>query len=360
MERSRILIVDDIVDNVFLMKDILTSDGYGIIEAFDGEEALSKVQKCNPDLVILDVMMPKLNGYEVCSKLKENPKTRLIPIIIITALRELEDKIKGIEAGADDFLNKPFNTVELRARVKSLLRMKRLNDELDNAENVIFALANAIEAKDRYTEGHTSRVSCYALAVAESAGLSESEKEALRKGGVLHDIGKIGVEDTILNKTSSLTEEELGEVKKHPVLGEKICRPLRSVQDALPVIRWHHEKLDGSGYPDGLKSDQIPLVARVMTIVDVYDALATTRSYKPALPKEICFDILRGDCMKGWWDRDLTEIFIEILEGGELNLETYRNGSFRLPSILGNVQDTDYLAAILKDGSDIHPFDDHL
>jgi len=320
-ERSKILIVDDEPENVKLIGEILNLDSYEIIEAFDGEEALRKFKEHSPDLVILDIIMPGLDGYEVCRRLKGDPGTRLTPVVMITALRGLNDKVRGIEAGADDFLNKPFNVIELRARVKSLLKVKHLTDELDNAENVLFALANAIEAKDRYTEGHTSRVSRYALAVAEELGLSEREKEALRKGGVLHDIGKIGIEDAVLNKPSALTEREFMEVKKHPVLGERICRPLRSVRDALPVIRWHHERLDGSGYPDGLKGDQIPLVARIMAIVDVYDALATRRPYKPAFPKEVCFEVLMEDCKKGWWDCCLVKTFIGIMEDGKLESE---------------------------------------
>jgi putative two-component system response regulator len=309
----RILVVDDIVQNVELIEAHLIGERYDLITAYDGIEALEKIEKDPPDLVLLDINMPLMDGYQVCQKIKGSEATRLIPVVMITALSEVEDKVKGIESGADDFITKPFNKVELLARTKSLLKTKYLNDQLDNAERVIFALANAVEAKDKYTQGHISRVSHYATIMAQEIGLSDLDTKVLWKGGKLHDIGKIGVDDTILNKTDSLTAEEFEIIKKHPVLGYNICRPLKSVHEALPSIRWHHEKLDGSGYPDGLKGEKIPLTARIMAIMDVYDALTTQRSYRPAYSQEESFEILRDESKKGWWDLDLVDRFIKLL-----------------------------------------------
>lgn len=309
---SRILVVDDIEANRDLLEAHLISEGYQVIAAENGRTALDLVEERAPDLVLLDINMPIMNGYEVCGKLKENDKTRLIPIVMITALKELEDKIRAIDAGADDFITKPFNKLEVLARVRSLLKVKALNDQLDSAENVIFALAQAIEAKDKYTEGHIARVSAYAMDLARSLDLSDTDLEAVSKGGQLHDIGKVVLDDSIINKVGRLTEEEFELVKQHPLVGYKICHPLKSVRCALPVIRWHHEKLDGTGYPDGLKGDEIPVATRIMAVVDVYDALTTRRSYKEAFSPQESLKILEEEAGKGWWDKDLVRKFKEI------------------------------------------------
>ena len=310
---SRILVVDDIVPNLELLEAHLISEGYQVETAANGREALESVEKSLPDLILLDIQMPIMDGYQVCEKLKGDEHTRLIPIVMITALRELEDKIKAIDAGADDFISKPFNKLEVLARVRSLLKVKSLNDQLDTAENVIFALAQAIEAKDKYTENHIERVSEYAMELARSMKLSATDLDAVHKGGQLHDIGKIVLDDSIINKPGKLTQEEFDLVKQHPLVGYKICHPLKSVRYALPVIRWHHEKLDGSGYPDKLKGDEVPIAARIMAVVDVYDALTTKRSYKEAYSSEKAFRILEEEVAKGWWDRELVRRFKEII-----------------------------------------------
>lgn len=308
----RILVVDDIKQNLELLEAHLISEGYQVDTAGNGNEALEMVHKNAPDLIMLDIQMPGMNGYQVCENLKGDGNTRLIPIIMITALRELEDKIKAIEAGADDFITKPFNKLEVLARVRSLLKVKYLNDQLDTAENVIFALAQAIESKDKYTEGHIERVSQYSMEFADILDLSGTDREAIYKGGQLHDMGKLILDDAIINKPGRLTPEEFEMVKQHPLMGYKICHPLKSVRNALPVIRWHHEKLDGSGYPDGLKGDEIPVTVRIMAIVDVYDALTTKRSYKDAFSPLQAFRILEEEVAKGWWDGELVRKFKEI------------------------------------------------
>lgn len=309
---SRILVVDDVEPNRELLEAHLISEGYQVESACNGHEALEMVQTRAPDLILLDIQMPGINGYQVCEKIKAGENTRLIPIVMITALREMEDKIRAIEVGADDFISKPFNKLEVLARIRSLLKVKYLNDQLDTAENVIFALAQAIEAKDKYTEGHIERVSLYAMKLAGILELSDTDREAIRKGGPLHDIGKITLDESLINKPGKLTSEEYATVKEHPLVGYKICHSLKSVRYALPIIRWHHEKLDGSGYPDGLKGDEIPIAVRIMAIVDVYDALTTKRSYKEAYPPGQAFDILEEEVAKGWWDGELVKKFKEI------------------------------------------------
>ena len=313
---SKILVVDDIDANRMALKHFLKPHGYQVSEAKDGEEALEQVAADPPDLILLDVMMPKLNGHEVCRRLKSDPVTALIPVVFMTALDQTEDHVRGLDAGADDFLNKPFNRALLTARIRSLLQMKALRDTLDQAESVIFSLARAIEARDVFTEQHVERVAEYAARLAELAGLGGDALQAVRYGGHLHDIGKIGVPDAILNKPGPLTDEEFAVMQRHPVIGYEICLPLRSLAGALPVIRHHHEKLDGSGYPDGLKGDAIPVTARFMAIADIYDALTSDRAYRKAMPHGRACEILRADADAGKLDDKLVELFIREV-GGE-------------------------------------------
>ncbi len=308
-----ILIADDDPQAVNILKQIMLAQGYNVVTAADGYATREKLAEVNPDLVILDNYMPGLSGNEVCREIKSNPKTRLIPVIMLTGYTETPEKIEAIESGADDFINKPYKAVELTTRIKSLLKMKFLNDELDSAEGVIFALARAIEAKDSYTQGHTERVSQFALVVGHHLGLSQEEQSALYKGGILHDIGKIAIPDVVLNKPGRLTDEEFATIRTHPDRGEKICLPLNSIRTSLAVIRHHHEKLDGSGYPDKLAGSQIPTVARVMAIVDVYDALTSNRAYRAALTQEKAFAILDEEARKGWWDMPVLNEFKKIV-----------------------------------------------
>ena len=314
---SRILVVDDVPENVALIRAHLTMNGYDVFEANNGEEALQQVAGQRPDLILLDVMMPLLDGYEVCRRLKRDPATILIPIVIVTALSDQEDRLRGIEVGADDFLTKPFDRTELLARVRSLLRVKRYTDELDHAETVIGSLALGVEAKDPYTEGHCTRLADYSVRVGENLGLGEGLLKALRQGGVLHDVGKVGIPDAILNKPGKLTDEEIRVVRTHPVIGERICAPLRSLKGVLPIIRHHHERFDGSGYPDGLRGEEIPLVARVMSVVDVYDALRTQRPYKPAMSIPEALRILREETAMGWWDPQIVGTLSQMVHAEE-------------------------------------------
>jgi len=314
---ARVLVVDDNALNVELVADNLEQEGYCVDRAASGEEALQKVGTAAFDVVLLDVMMPGLTGYEVCERLKRDPKTRLLPVVMLTALDKREDKIRGIAAGADDFINKPFDRAELLIRVKSCIRAKRLTDDLETAESILVALGNAIDAKDTYTEGHAERVAHYSVAIGKQLGLPYEALRRLRLGGVLHDIGKIGVPEVILNKPGALTTEEFAIMKKHPEIGERICAPLKSLRDMLPIIRSHHERPNGSGYPDRLSGDEIPLEARIVCLADVYDALATTRSYKRAFTRERCIAIVREDTAKGLFDPQVVDAFVEYLSARE-------------------------------------------
>jgi putative two-component system response regulator len=311
--RWRILVVDDDALHRQFLKDHLTDEGYMVSTAADGQEALDKVAADAPDLILLDVMMPTVDGYEVCRRLKSDERTILIPIVMITALKATNERIKGIEAGADDFLSKPFNRLELLTRVRSLLRLKRHTDELESAETVLFTLALSVEAKDPYTTGHCERLATYSVALGKRLGLPPDHLKALRRGGILHDLGKIAIPDHILLKPGALNESERAMMRKHPVVGERICSPLKSLHLVLPIIRHHHERWNGTGYPDGLAGEAIPLTARILQVVDVYDAFTTERPYKPAYSREQAFAIMREETAKGWWDPRIVEAFIALL-----------------------------------------------
>jgi putative two-component system response regulator len=302
-----ILIADDNEANRVLLTEVLEAEHYRIVHAEDGDEALQLVEEGEVDLVLSDVMMPGRSGFAVCRALKSNPDTRLIPVVLVTSLTASEDRMQGIESGADDFLNKPVNKEELLARVRSLLKIKQFTDELEHAENVLFALALSIEAKDPYTEGHCDRLSESSEALAKRLRLSEEERIALRRGGVIHDIGKVAVPDQILLKPGPLTPEERKVMERHTVVGAGICSPLKSFRSVLPIIRHHHEKMDGSGYPDGLKGNAIPLTARILQTADIYDALTTDRPYRKALRPDRAFALMREEVKKGWWDGALVD-----------------------------------------------------
>ncbi|MGH7410587.1 MAG: HD-GYP domain-containing protein [Candidatus Methylomirabilis sp.] len=315
--RPKILVVDDQEANVLLVEATLAPQGYEIIQAPDGKCALDLVAIDPPDLILLDVMMPGMDGYEVCARLKDDERTRLIPVVMLTSLNEMEDKIRGIEVGADDFLSKPFHQAELSARTRSLLKLKQFTDELERAEDVLCTLALSVEAKDAYTEGHCERLSRYSVALGRSLGLSQEYLKALRRGGYLHDVGKIAIPESILNKRSGLTEEEWEIMREHPMVGERICKPLKSLKLVLPIIRHHHERWDGSGYPDGLKGQAIPLTARILQVVDIYDALITARPYKPSFEVDRVFSIMKEEAEKGWRDPEMLEHLLHLLEAGE-------------------------------------------
>jgi putative two-component system response regulator len=310
--RARVLVVEDDGANLAALVELLKAEGYRVEAAADGDAAIAAIELAAPDLVLLDVGLPGIDGFEVCRRIKQNAATRLIPVVLVTGMGEREHRIDGINAGADDFLTKPINVEELQARVASLLRLKRYTDELDSADSVILSLAMTVEARDPYTQGHCRRLATYSTAIGRALGLGEDDLAALHRGGYLHDVGKIGIPDAILQKPTSLTAVEFALIQQHPVIGEKLCGDLRSFAAVRPIVRHHHELRDGSGYPDGLRDDEISLLAQIVAIVDAYDAITTTRPYRAALSAEHAYAELRQDAARGLRRQDLVEIFISL------------------------------------------------
>ena len=310
----RILVVDDNQNNALLMSELLASRGYDVVTVSHAGDAEAEIRRQAPDMILLDVVMPGKSGYELCRELKDDTETRLIPIVMITGLSDRQDRLRGIESGADDFLNKPIYPEELFARVRSLLKLKEFTDELETAESVLCTLGRSVESRDPYTEGHCERLAQHASELGRHLGLDDDSLVALRRGGFLHDLGKIAVPDEILKKGSDLTPEEWAIMKQHPITGENICKPLKSLRLVLPIIRHHHEHSDGSGYPDGLRHEQIPLLPRILQVVDVYDALRTARPYKPALSHEQAAVTMREEAQRGLWDEELVAEFFAMLD----------------------------------------------
>jgi putative two-component system response regulator len=308
---SRILIADDTESIRMLFRRLLVADGHDVLVASDGASALDAAHRHQPDVVLLDVAMPTLDGLEVCRRLKADPATRLTPVVLVTGQTDLSDRIRGLEAGADEFLSKPVHPHELRARVRSLTRMKHLIDALDSAEAAFMTLALTIEARDPMTNGHCERLARHAVRLGRALGLPEEDIEALHRGGYLHDVGKVGVPDAVLLKPGPLTPEETELMRRHPEIGDTLCAPLQSLRRVRPIVRFHHERMDGSGYPERLRGDEIPLLAQIVGIVDVYDALTSHRPYRAALSAEEAVRHLLRETDEGRFARRLVEAFLD-------------------------------------------------
>ncbi len=310
---GKILIVDDESGARAALEMLLYREGFEVRDASDGPTALELCATFRPDLILLDILMPGIDGFEVCRRIKATPETRLTPVVLITGLSDTEDRIKGINAGADDFLSKPIDINELLARVRMLMRLKQYTDDLENAEAVVFTLAQSIEARDPYTRGHCERLSDMSSRLGGRLEIPEEDIKALRWAGIVHDIGKVVVPDSILLKPGPLTEEEMAVMRRHSVIGEQICAPLKSFRLVLPIIRHHHEKSNGTGYPDGLRGEEIPLTARILQLADVYDALTTDRPYRQADTSEVALEIMDEEGKRGWWDMQLFRAFREMI-----------------------------------------------
>jgi putative two-component system response regulator len=280
------------------------------------------------DLIVIDLVMPGMSGAELCRHIKANRQNQLTPILMLTNVGGSENEIEGIAAGADEFLTKPLHPEVVRTRVRAMLRNKAAIDSLEEAETILFALAQAVEARDAYTGGHCQRLADYSVALGEALGLEEEQLIALHRGGYLHDIGKVSIPDAVLFKQGPLSEEEWVIMRSHTVTGEDICRPMKTLDPVLPIIRHHHEKWDGTGYPDGLAGEEIPLLARILQIADVYDALTTARPYKPAHSEEDTFRIMEEEANLGWRDLELLALFQEICANSPFG-ETARVGPDR-------------------------------
>jgi putative two-component system response regulator len=309
-----VLVVDDDEQIRGLIVRLLKSMGHFVIEAGSAEEAHEKLIAVSPDLVLLDMQLPGKSGHEVLAEIRAEPRTRLIPVVMITGAATHDTKLKAIQAGVTDFIAKPFSPEELAARVRALLELKFVTDALEDAEQVIISLARTIDARDRYTYGHSARVSLYAGLLGERIGLEERALATVRRGGLFHDFGKIAVRDAVLLKPAKLTTEEYSEIKRHPSEGKDLLRNMKTLSHAMAVVYHHHERMDGSGYPDGLSGERIPITARVTTIADVFDALTTARVYRGALSREEALRIMRDEVRKGWWDGRLLDEFLAVLE----------------------------------------------
>ncbi|MGH9773768.1 MAG: HD domain-containing phosphohydrolase [Candidatus Acidiferrales bacterium] len=313
---GKILIVDDEETSRSALQLLLGRNGFEVRTAESGEAALEACAGFQPDLVLLDVLLPGISGLEVCRRLKGAPETRLIPVVLITGLSAREDRLQGIDSGADDFLSKPIDTLELMARTHSLLRMKAFTDELEHAEAVLFSLALSIEGRDPYTHGHCQRLADISARLGAQISLPPEQITALHRAGIVHDIGKVAVPDSILLKPGPLSSEEKAVMRKHPAVGEHICAPLKSMRSVLPIIRHHHERQDGSGYPDHLTGEAVPIAARVLQIVDVYDALTNERPYRQPIDSFAAIGVMKEEVERGWWDAALFSEFCALLRNG--------------------------------------------
>ena len=312
-ERASLLVVEDDPRIREVLSGLLGALGYRLLMAASAEQALETLAVVSPDLVLTDVHLGAMSGIELCARIKADPRYQLTPVVILTAVGELDARVAGLAAGADAFFTKPVEVVELRTRLAALLRVKTLLDQLERAEAVITTLALSIEARDPYTLGHCDRLSRYAVAVGEALGVDPEMKRALQLGGYLHDLGKISVPDGILLKPGPLDAIEQERIRAHPGAGSDLVLGLRSMELVRPIMRHHHERWDGSGYPDGLKGEAIPLGARIISVVDVFDALNTDRPYKSALSRSDTVSLLRRETDAGYWDPHIVSTFLDVL-----------------------------------------------
>jgi len=309
----RVLVVDDMETNRQLIINSLQPSRYVVAEAIDGKGALDMLACQQFDVVVLDVMLPDMDGFEICRTIRCNPDWHLLPVIMLTVLDSPDSLVRGMEAGATDYISKSFNSVELTAKVAAAAEKKRTTDRLDDTESVLFALARMVEAKDETTGNHCDRLSYMAMVFGQELGLDYDDLDALRRGGILHDIGKLGIPDSILFKQGTLNADEWRLMRQHSEIGASLCSPLRTMRKTRDIVRHHHERWDGSGYPYGLKGEEIPFLARIFQIVDVYDALASERPYKTAWPPQKVIAVMEEETGKGLWDPELMARFMDIV-----------------------------------------------
>ncbi|HLG99141.1 MAG TPA: HD domain-containing phosphohydrolase [Bryobacteraceae bacterium] len=311
---AAILIVDSEDISRRLLRGILKASPYRMLEVRNASDAMALLQSEKIDLVILDLLLPGMSGPELCRWMKANRATQLIPILMMTSVQGVENEIVGISSGADEFLIKPLHPAVVRTRVRAMLRNKALIDSLEEAESILFALAQAVEHRDPNTGQHCHRLAVTSVMLGEALGLPKQDLTALFRGGYLHDIGKVGIPDAILFKSGPLTAEEWETMRSHPLRGEEICRAMKSLWPVLPIIRNHHEHWDGSGYPDGLAGEDIPLLARILQVADIFDALTTERPYKPALSPRAAIAVMEEEVRRGWRDPELVPLFATIIQ----------------------------------------------
>jgi putative two-component system response regulator len=330
MPKSRtVLVVDDYEPNLRGLGLLLERADYTVLTAANGRDALDIVRAERPDLVLLDVVMPGISGLDVCAEIKRSADTRLTPVVLISGAQERQTRLAGLDAGADDFLNKPVDPEELQTRVRSLMRLKCLTDDLESAESLFLTLGRIIEARDPSTEGHCDRLTDYATSLGRRLNLDAADLVALHRGAFLHDIGKIAIPDRVLLKKGRLTRKEYDLMKQHAVIGDGLCRTVRSFEAVRPIVRHHHERLDGRGYPDGLAGDDIPLLAQIVSIVDVFDALTTDRPYRKALPVATAYQMMQDIARDGWCRDDLLTAFIDLHQARQSPIEPHMSPAAR-------------------------------
>ena len=310
----RVLVVDDMKTPRWLISNSLPTDEFEVIEADSGLAALEVIKNTQVDAVVMDIMMPDMDGIEVTKYIRNKLELKLLPIIIVTSVEDTQRISNALEAGANDYVKKPFNIVELIARIKTNVKYKHLTDRLDDTESVLFSLARMVEARDEGTSDHCDRLSYMSVVFGREMGLSFNELEALRKGGVLHDIGKLGIPDRILLKNGKLEGEDWEIMKTHVDIGVRLCEPLRTMRDTVDIIACHHERWNGSGYPNQLSKEKIPLLARIFQVCDIFDALRSERPYK----RSFCFDdtkkIMNAEAAEGKLDPKLVNEFLKIAQ----------------------------------------------
>ncbi|MBF0611973.1 MAG: response regulator [Magnetococcales bacterium] len=348
----RILAAEDEQPHRDLLAEIFDSNEFSIHFAINGRIALQMLNNDEYDVVLLDNNMPEMQGLEVLHHIRQNPATSLLPVIMITALNSHYDLERGLKNGADDFLGKPYSPIELIARVRSAAQRKWTTDQLDNAESILFALAHLVEARDPTTGHHCARLAHISQAIGKELQLPREDLTALRRGAILHDIGKLVVPDAILSKNGPLTPDEREIMSKHAIIGAELCKGLATVRPAMPIIRHHHERFDGKGYPDGLSGENIPLLARLFQVVDIFDALYNKRPYKEALPLPQCLAILQQGMENGTSDPDLTRIFIQMATTNPACLQPTLNGSSEGESIYQSMEASGMLKGTRFDGSE--------
>lgn len=333
-----ILIVDDVDLNRRLLKAILKAANYRIFEAKRPSAALGILEREKIDLVVVDLVIPEMTGAEFCRIVKNNRTTQLVPILMTTSLQGTENEVTGIESGADEFLIKPLQPSVVRSRIRAMLRNKALIDSLEEAETILFALAQSVEHRDKFTGLHCERLATYSISLGRALGLPKQDQLALYRGGYLHDIGKIGIPDAILFKRGLLTDEEWQTMRLHTIRGEEICHPMKTLAPVLPIIRSHHERWDGTGYPDRLSGEEIPLLARILQVADIYDALTTARPYKPAFTHQHAMEIMMEEARRGWRDPELVPLFAEICQKPYMEEITQRTGNVSMQQSLENMR----------------------
>jgi putative two-component system response regulator len=326
-QSARILVIEDDDYVRRLLRRLLSPVGYAVEEAATAEDGLARLRAEPPDLVLLDLHLPDRSGHEVLEAIRSDPATRLLPVVMLTGMATAAEKMRAQAEGVTDFIAKPFSQEELLPRVRALVMLKLFSDEHEHAEHVILTLAKTIDARDPYTAGHSGRVAEYADRIAVRMGLDAAARNDMRRGALFHDLGKIVIPDAVLRKPGPLTPEERSIIEEHPAVGHELLVPMKTMRRTLPVVFHHHERLDGSGYPEGISGASIPMTVRIVTVADIFDALTTDRAYRGALRIETAFEILAEGVQKSWWDRDAVALLSDVVAEDGLSESATLGGS---------------------------------